>query len=110
MKLKIVNRKRFNIFIILVITCILFCISICFNNSYSKGIIKNKEEYIYEGDTLWSIAQKEAKNSKYYENEDIRNIISELKTINHIEDGNLQIGQKIMIPTFNLNSSEYFDI
>ena len=101
MKFKIVDRKRFNI-IILSIMFVLFCISMFLNNSYSKEIIRYKEEYIYEGDTLWSIAQKEAQNNKYYENKDIRNIIIDLKTINNIEDNNLNIGQKIIIPTFNI--------
>ena len=37
---------------------------------------------------------------KYYKGNDIRNIVSELKNINNI-DGNLKVGEKILIPIFN---------
>ena len=99
MKLKIVDKKKFARAVIVVIISILFLLT-GLNRTYSKGEIKYKEEYINTGDTLWSIAKKEADTNKYYENEDIRNIIEEIKDINQMENGNLKIGQKIKIPTF----------
>ena len=83
MKIKIVNKNKF------IRTCVIIFISvICmiffgFNNAYSKENIKYKEQYIYQGDTLWSIAQKESKCNQYYKNKDRRdnpntNILKEL--------------------------------
>lgn len=100
MKLKIVDRRKFVKMLTLLGIVIILLGVLGFNRAYSKGNIQYKEEYIYQGDTLWSIAEKEAKDNKYYENEDIRNIICELKQVNHIDNGNLEIGQKIVIPTF----------
>ena len=59
-----------------------------------------KNEYILEGDTIWKIAEREAKNNKYYENKDIRNIVKEIKDINNINNEVLHIGDKINIPTY----------
>lgn len=99
MKLKIVNMKKFIRSLIVILLSVLFLLFIGFTNTYSKGEVQYREQYIYEGDTLWSIAEKELKENKYYENDDIRNIINEIKKINHIDSGNLTIGQKIQIPT-----------
>ncbi|MCI8444272.1 MAG: LysM peptidoglycan-binding domain-containing protein [Clostridia bacterium] len=100
MKLKIVNIQKFIRSLVIIGISVFFLLLIGFNHAYSKGEVKYKEEYIYAGDTLWSIAEKEAKNNKYYENKDVRNIVIEIKDINHIESGNLKVGQKIKIPTF----------
>lgn len=100
MKLKIVNMQKFIRSLVIVMASILFLLFVGFSNTYSKGEVQYREQYIYEGDTLWSIAEKESKENKYYENEDVRNIVHEIKDINHINNGNLKIGQKIQIPTF----------
>ena len=100
MKLKIVNMKKFIRSLVIVMISILFLLFIGLSNTYSKGEVHYKEQYIYQGDTLWSIAQQEAKENKYYENEDIRNIVAEIRNINNIDNANLKVGQKIQIPTF----------
>ena len=100
MKLKIVNMKKFIRSLVIVMISILFLLFIGFSNTYSKGKVCYKEQYIYQGDTLWSIAQQEAKENKYYENEDIRNIVNEIRHINNMDNSNLKVGQKIQIPTF----------
>lgn len=99
MKIKIINKKKF-ISSLIIMVGVLLALFLGLNNTYSKTEISYKEEFIYAGDTLWSIAEREEKGNKYYENKDIRSIVSELKDINHI-DGNLKIGEKILIPTFN---------
>lgn len=99
MKLKITNKRKFKRMILLIVFGMLLILFFTLNNAYSNGEIKYKQEYIYSGDTLWTIAENEAKNNKYYENKDIRNIISEIKQINNIQNGELKIGQKIEIPT-----------
>lgn len=99
MKIKITNKKKF-ISSLIIMVGVLLALFLGLNNTYSKTEMSYKEEFIYAGDTLWSIAEREEKGNKYYENKDIRSIVSELKDINHI-DGNLKIGEKILIPTFN---------
>ena len=61
---------------------------------------KYKEESIILGDTLWSISQEESKNNKYFENKDIREIVSEIKRINKLDNLDLKEGQKLVIPTY----------
>lgn len=100
MKLKIVNMKKFIRSLIIAMLSIVFLLFVGLSNTYSKGEVRYREQYIYEGDTLWSIAEQELKENKYYENQDIRNIVNEIKNINNIDSGNLKIGQKIQIPTF----------
>lgn len=99
MKIKIVNIRKFIISLSISLAFI-FLLFVLFNNSYSKGDIRYKNEYILEGDTIWKIAEREAKNNKYYENKDIRNIVKEIKDINNINNEVLHIGDKINIPTY----------
>ena len=97
--MKIVNVKKFvrtiSILGILILIIILFS-----NKTYSKVDTKYKEESIILGDTLWSISQQEAKNNKYFENKDIREIVSEIKRINKLDNLDLKEGQKLVIPTY----------
>ena len=87
--MKIVNVKKFirtmSILVILILIIILFS-----NKTYSKVDTKYKEESIILGDTLWSISQEEAKNNKYFENKDIREIVSEIKRINKLDNLDLK--------------------
>lgn len=97
--MKIVNVKKFirtmSILVILILIIILFS-----NKTYSKVDTKYKEESIILGDTLWSISQQEAKNNKHFENKDIREIVSEIKRINKLDNLDLKEGQKLLIPTY----------
>ena len=97
--MKIVNVKKFirtiSILVILILIIILFT-----NKTYSKVDTKYKEESIILGDTLWSISQQEAKNNKYFENKDIREIVSEIKRINKLDNLDLKEGKKLLIPTY----------
>jgi len=97
--MKIVNKRKFirsNIILaILIILMIIFT-----TKTYSNVSTKYKEEYIYAGDTLWSIAQEELENNKYFEGKDIRNIVDELKKVNNLSNSNLTEGDKIRIPNY----------
>lgn len=97
MKIKIVNKKKFIRSLILV-TSLIILILLGINNTYSKTEISYKEDYILKGDTLWSIAENEINTNEYYQNKDIRDVMFEIKKINNLQDGNLTIGQKIIIP------------
>ena len=94
--MKIVNKTKFvrtiSIFVILLGTIVIFS-----KNTYSKGEITYKEDYIYSGDTLWSIAENEIGNNRYFENKDIRYVINELRTVNNFSDAELYEGKKIKI-------------
>lgn len=97
--MKIVNKRKFIRTISIII--IIIGIAIIFStNTYSKVEVTYKENYIYSGDTLWSIAEQEAQDNKYFENKDIREIVNELKNINDLLDSNLYEGAKIKIPVY----------
>lgn len=98
MHLKIVNIKKFVRSIIVILGIIMFFSMITLNNTYSKSEIKYKEEYIVAGDTIWSIANEELQNNLKYKNTDIRDIVSEIKDVNQIQNNNLEVGQKLLIP------------
>lgn len=98
MKLKIVNKKKFIRSVILILgTLIIGLLGI--NNTYSKTEISYKEDYIISGDTLWSIAQDQIDTNEYYKNKDVREVMYEIKQLNNITNGNLEVGQKIVIPS-----------
>lgn len=100
MKLKIINIKKFVRSLILIIIGVILLLFITLNNTYSNGEIRYKDEYITYGDTIWEIAKKECKENKYFENKDVRSIVKEIKSINNIENQTLQVGEKILIPTY----------
>ena len=65
--MKIVNKVKF-LKTIVILGAIIIALMIFSNNTYSKGEIGYKEDYIYSGDTLWNIAEYELKNNRYFEN------------------------------------------
>lgn len=97
--MKIVNKTKFvrTISILIILICMIIIFS---KNTYSKGEISYREDYIYSGDTLWSIAENEIENNKYFENKDIRNVVYELKNVNNFSSSELYEGQKIRIPIY----------
>lgn len=97
MKIRIVNKKKFIRGLIIIIGLIIMGV-IGINNTYSKTKISYKEDYILKGETLWSIAENEINSNQYYKNKDIREVMYEIKKINNLKNGNLEIGQKILIP------------
>ena len=91
------NLKLKNI-VLLVLTIIAINSIFFNNNSYSKVEVKYKTEYTSFGDTLWSIAERESKNNKYYQEKDIREIVYNLKQVNNLQTSSLSVGQEIKIP------------
>lgn len=85
--------------VVLLVLAIISINSIFFNNnSYSKVEVSYKTELISSGDTLWSIAQRESQNNKYYQDKDIREIVYDLKQVNNLQASDLSVGQEIQIP------------
>lgn len=97
--MRIVNKAKFirsNVILAILISSIV----IFATNAYSNVEIKYKEEYVCTGDTLWSIAQEELENNKYFEGKDIRYVVNELKNVNNLASANLKEGDKLKIPSF----------
>lgn len=99
MKFKIVNRKKFRRMITLILGIVIVLLFFEFSNTYSKTELKYQEQYVEQGDTLWSIVESQYDTNLYLKDKDIRVVIQEIKSINDISDGNLEIGQKLLIPT-----------
>lgn len=97
MKIKMVNKRKC-IRSLIFITMLLILTLLGINSTYSKTKIVYKEDYIIKGDTLWDIAENEVNTNQYYKNRDIRDVMYELKKINHLSNENLEIGKKIFIP------------
>lgn len=100
-----INKKRkrkinSKIKSIIIVSSILIILNIVFSagKSYSKVEVEYKLEYASFGDTLWTIAKRERKNNKYYQDKDIREIIYDLKKINNLSNSDLIEGQEIKIP------------
>ena len=96
--MKIVNIKRFFTSIFLLISFIIVFLLFIGNNSFSHQELTQKEIYIVEGDTLWTIARKEKEENPYYSEKDIRDIIYEIKKLKQFEENhNLMPGEKLII-------------
>lgn len=97
--MRIVNKRKFirtiSILIGIIIGLIFFA-----KCTYSNIEVSYKENYIYEGDTLWSIANEQLTQNKYFEGKDIRYIVNELKEINNLKTCDLYEGEKIKIPIY----------
>lgn len=91
-KIKIVNFKRFLIFVILLSLIGIFLTLFLLNNVSAHDSQEYKSIIIYSGDTLWTIAEKEKPNK------DIRQYIHEIRDLNNLNDAHLIIGQEILIP------------
>lgn len=97
--MRIINKAKFirsNVILAILISSIV----IFATNAYSNVETKYKEEYVCAGDTLWSIAQEELENNKYFEGKDIRYVVNELKEVNNLANANLNEGDKLKIPSF----------
>ncbi len=97
--MRIVNKAKFirsNVILAILISSIV----IFATKAYSNVETKYKEEYVCAGDTLWSIAQEELENNKYFEGKDIRYVVNELKKVNNLANANLNEGDKLKIPSF----------
>lgn len=95
--MKIVNKKKFIKRIRLLIAIIIVFIVFMCNITFSHSEVKYKTIYVSDGDTLWSIAKNEKLNNKLYANMDIREIINKIKELNKLKNGNVVVGQELII-------------
>ena len=92
--------NKINIFTILLILGSIIGILIILGNkptlSHTQTIYKTI--YVSNGETLWEIASREAKNNSYYLGKDVRYIINHIKTINQLKTSLLFPNQELIIP------------
>lgn len=95
---RIVNVKKFIVSSTILFSMVFIAVSMLVNVAYSKNNINYKTVYVTQGDTLWTIASEEQENNNYYEDEDIRDIIYDIKNINNLSASDLKVGQELKIP------------
>lgn len=94
-----INKRKFIRSTTITIGLIIFLILMLSNISFSHAEINYKEIAVSSGDTLWGIAKYEKNNNIYFEDKDLRDIIAEIKYLNNLSTSNLNIGDKLSIPT-----------
>lgn len=98
---RIVNFKKFirSIFILIGIVVAITFFGTKATLSHNEKVEPNYESiYVCQGDTLWAIAIEQQENNPYYEDKDVRFIVSEIRKINNLSNANLNIGQELKIP------------
>lgn len=97
--MKRINKRKFIRSTSIIIGLIILLILMLSNISFSHTEIKYKEIAVSSGDTLWNIAKYEQNNNLYFEDKDVRDIVAEIKLLNNLKTSNLNIGDKLSIPT-----------
>ncbi|NLH59006.1 MAG: LysM peptidoglycan-binding domain-containing protein, partial [Clostridiales bacterium] len=88
-------KLRFCIFSTLVIALLVFAVSLLIMDGKAMTPVNYKNIYVYQGDTLWSIA------SRYLpKGTDLRSFILEIKTVNDIDKALIYTGQELIIPIY----------
>lgn len=95
--MKIVNYKKFFRGICFIIVLIIISFILIGDVSFSYTTKKYKTIYVCSGDTLWSIATN-LQNTDYYKGRDVREIISDVKLINNLNNSSLSVGEELIIP------------
>lgn len=95
-KLKVKRTVKLSIIVLVLVIAVLLFIH---STSLSYKDIEYREMYVSRGDTLWAIAKSEQENNEYYKGKDIREIIFDIKKINNLSSSDLNINQKILIPS-----------
>ncbi len=96
--MRITNKNKFIRSILLILVMILFITFFIGKSTLSHKEIEYKTIYVSQGDTLWNIAKANQISNSYYKNKDVRYIISDLMKINNLENSNININQKLLIP------------
>lgn len=97
--MKIVNKKKFVRSISVIMGLVIVIILLLINTSFSHTEISYKQISVISGDSLWNIAKYEQNSNPYFANKDIRDIVNEIKNINHLNNSDLQVGDHLSIPT-----------
>ena len=98
--IRIINKYKFIRSITILLCLISIAICVANHKTYSNSETKYKTEYVVKGETLWEFAEEEIQKNAYFQDEDIQNVILELKEINQMTTSNLSEGMEIKIPTY----------
>lgn len=94
------SKKKFVRAILLIIGITIGLVLVMTNKTFSHQEIKYKNVAVLSGDTLWDIAREEKDTNSYYDKNDIRDIIEDIKKINNLDSSNLKVNQVLAIPTY----------
>ena len=94
------NKKKFIRAILIIIGITIGIVLFMTGKSFSSQEITYKTVAVTAGDTLWNIAESEQKHNNYYKNNDIRDIILDIKNINNLGNSSLEVAQILEIPTY----------
>ena len=94
------NKKKLMKTVVTIIGITVGLVLLMTNKTLSHQELKYKTVSVVSGDTLWEIASLEQKTNSYYKNNDIRDIIQDIKTINNLESSSLKTNQALEIPTY----------
>lgn len=84
---------------VVVLFIVILVLSLIFNTLFAEKKFELKEYTIVKNDTLWSIANELSSNN---ENLSIGRIIYDIQKINKIENCQINIGQTIYIPIYEI--------
>ena len=90
--MRIINKKKFARFVIIVLAMALF-VGFIVNDKHK--IVGYESYFVTDGDTLWDIA----KQSNGYDHIDIRDIIYDIQQASNISS-DIQWGDEIQIPIY----------
>lgn len=97
--MKKLNVKRIIKLSVLMVVLVIMVLLFIHSTSLSYKDIEYREIYISSGDTLWDIAKHEQQSNNYYKGKDIREVIFHIKKVNNLSSSELNINQKILIPS-----------
>lgn len=92
-KLRIRSKRRFSIFLAIIIILFISIITSLWNRGNAMEPVTWVTVDVVEGDTLWNIAKRTLPT-----NTDIRKYIREIREANKLEHCNIKAGQRLYIP------------
>lgn len=96
MRFRIIDRKKFNRFILLTITTVsifTFTVLSVFTST-TQGKEINDIVVVKKGQTIWNIAEN------INSNRDIREVIYDIKVINNLDTGTIYPGDRLFVPAY----------
>ena len=97
--MRIVNKRKFARSMGITLGLLILLIILFMKTSFSHTEISYKKIEIVSGDNLWGIAKEEKQNNSYFEDKELRDIMDEIKFINHLSNSSLNIGDQLLIPS-----------
>lgn len=94
------SKKKLIRAIVLIIGLTIGLVLIMTGNTFSHQDLSYKKVTVTMGDTLWEIAKEEKDSNDYYKDNDIRDIVTNIKIVNNLKSSDLHADQVLEIPTY----------